>query len=500
MLTTSLSQEIGLNQKLSPAQIQIVKMLEVPACEMMQRVNEELQENPALEEGHGNQDTPDITNDGGNGGGEDEEFVNELQNEDFNYDNYIEDDETPDYRTRANNYSDDDKTVDIPFTAGISFMEFLKRQVYLTKMNKAQRHIAKFVLGFIDDDGYLRCSIEELVDNLAFQESLIVTEQEMTDIVHEIQQFEPSGVGAKDLKECLMIQLSQKPQTDSVHLAQRVIQRCFKEFSHHRYQKVTEILGVSNEALQGAVDEIIRLNPKPGSAWVGTIYERHQTSVIPDFIIENVDGVLHMQLNDDDIPELHVSRDYRDMIQDLSSGAKPTAEQKKALQFAKAKVDAAVWFIDAIRQRNQTLTRTMQAIMHRQQAYLMEGDKSLLKPMILQDIADDTQYDVSTISRITNNKYVQTEFGIFPLRSFFSEGMINMDGEEISTHEIKQALSEMIDSEDKAQPYTDIELSKLLLDKGYRVARRTVAKYRDQLGQPIAQLRKQMKHHDNTNI
>lgn len=494
MQTTSLTQELGLSQKLSPAQIQIVKMLEVPACEMLQRVNEELQENPALEEGR---DTSVDDNDGLN---EEEnindDFVNELQNEDFNYDDYIEDDETPDYRTRTNNYSDDDKAVDVPFTAGISFMEHLKRQVYLTKMDKPQRHIAKFVLGFIDDDGYLRCSVEELVDNLAFQESIIVSEEEMADIVHEIQQFEPAGVGAKDLEECLMIQLSQKPQTDSVQLAQRVIRRCFKEFSHHRYQKVAEMLGVSSDELQGAVDEIVRLNPKPGSAWVGTIYERHQMSVIPDFIIENVDGELQMRLNDDEIPELHVSRDYKDMVQDLSMGAKPTAEQKKALQFAKAKVDAAVWFIDAIRQRNQTLTCTMLAIMRRQQAYLLEGDKSLLRPMILQDIADDTEYDVSTISRITNNKYVQTEFGILPLREFFSEGMINTEGEEISTHEIRQALSEMIASEDKMQPYTDDQLSKLLLDKGYRVARRTVAKYRDQLGQPVAQLRKQMKRDD----
>lgn len=499
MLTTSLSQELGLSQKLSPAQIQIVKMLEVPACEMMQRVNEELQDNPALEEGKGETDinAGDSMNEDLNGN---EDFVNELQNEDFNYDDYIEDDETPDYRARTNNYSDEDKAADIPFSAGISFMEFLKRQVYLTKMDKPHRHIAKFVLGFIDDDGYLRCSVEELVDNLAFQESLVVTDQEMADIVHEIQQFEPSGVGAKDLEECLMIQLSQKPQTESIQLAQRVIRRCFKEFSHHRYQKVAEILGVTDKELQAAVDEIVRLNPKPGSAWVGTIYERHQMSVIPDFIIDNVDGVLQMRLNDDDIPELHVSRDYRDMVQDLSMGAKPTVEQKKALQFAKAKVDAAVWFIDAIRQRNQTLTRTMQAIMRRQQAYLMEGDKSLLKPMILQDIADDTQYDVSTISRITNNKYVQTEFGIFPLRDFFSESMVNTDGEEISTHEIKQALSEMIDSEDKAQPYTDIQLSELLLEKGYRVARRTVAKYRDQLGQPVAQLRKQMKRNDGSGI
>lgn len=499
MQTASLSQELGISQRLSPAQIQIVKMLEVPACEMMQRVNEELQDNPALEEGRGDEDINinESINEDINGN---EDFVNELQNEDFNYDNYIEDDETPDYRTRINNYSDDDKSVDIPFTVGISFMEFLKRQVYLTKMDKPQRHIAKFVLGFIDDDGYLRCSIEDLVDNLAFQESLIVTEQEMADIIHEIQQFEPSGVGAKDLEECLLIQLNQKPQTPTVQLAQRVIRRCFKEFSHHRYQKVAEILGVTDEELQGAVEEIVRLNPKPGSAWVGTIYERHQMTVIPDFIIENVDGVLQMRLNDDDIPELHVSRDYRDMVQDLSAGSKPTSEQKKALQFAKAKVDAAIWFIDAIKQRNQTLTRTMQAIMRRQQAYLMEGDKALLKPMILQDIADDTQYDVSTISRITNNKYVQTEFGILPLKDFFSESMINTDGEEISTHEIKQALAEMIGSEDKSQPYTDSQLSELLLGKGYRVARRTVAKYRDQLGYPVAQLRKQMKRDDNSGV
>ena len=466
-------------------------MLELPACDLLQRVNEELQENPALDEGRDPlAETEETIFDET---AQDEEYTNPLQNEDFNYDDYVQDDEIPDYRTRAymGSSDDDDSVRDIPMSAGISFGEHLKSQIYLTKMDKPDRHIAKFIVGNIDDDGYLRRTPEEIVDDLSFREGLMVTEEHISDIIRQIQQFDPPGVGAKDLQECLLIQLRQKNSTPAIEIAIRILEKCFNAFSKRHFDVIKERLSITEDELRDAIDEITRLNPKPGSAWVGTVYDRHQTTIIPDFYVEQRDGELILTLNQGDIPELHISREYRDMMQDMSAaGHKQSKETRQAARFVKAKIDAARSFIDAIKQRNETLTRTMQAIMKVQHDFFIEGDETYLKPMVLQDIADITGYDASTISRVSNSKYVQTEFGIYPLKFFFSESIVNAEGEEISTREVKKILSEMIAGEDKQEPLTDEMMVTELAKQGYILARRTIAKYREQLGIPVARLRR----------
>lgn len=487
-----LEQRQQLSQKLSPAQIQAVRLLELPSCELNQCINEELQENPALEEG---KDTADeFTEDGLSEWNDDAENERDpLQNEDFNYDEYVQDDEVPEYRTRQDNFSQDEDTREIPFSSGMSFGEYLKRQIYLTKMDKPDRHIAKFVVGNIDEDGYLRRSVEELVDDLAFQEGLSVEDNRMRSIIEEIKQFDPPGVGAKDLQECLLLQLKQKPHTPAVLLAVRVLREAFEDFSKRRFDRLYTRLGVTDEELRAATAEIVKLNPKPGSLWAGTLYDRNQTTVIPDFYVENRDGELRITLNTGDIPELRVSREYRDMLRDYESNvANRTPKMRDAVRFAKSKVDAAQWFIDAIRQRNETLMRTMTAIVEEQRQFFLEGDEANIRPLVLQNIADKTGYDVSTISRVSNSKYVETEFGMYPLKFFFSKKMWNEQGEEISTREIKKILREQIDAEDKSSPLTDDHLVDVMLEHGYRIARRTVAKYREQMGIPVARLRREV--------
>lgn len=491
MSSLSLIQQQKLQQKLSPSQIQLIRLLELPSCELEQRINEELQDNPALEEGREVVGAEDDMQDGGE---MEDDYSNPLQNEDFNYDDYIQDDETPEYRTRQMNYGgEEEDTRDIPFSVGTSFGEYLKSQVYLTKMDKPQRHIAKFVVGNIDEDGYLRRSVEELVDDLSFREGLTVSDADMQAIVDEIKRFDPPGVGAKDLQECLLIQLRQKEQTPAVCLAIRLLEKAYDDFANHRYDRVCQRLDIEEDAFRQAISEITRLNPKPGSAWAGTVYDRNQTTVIPDFYVENHDGELTVSLNTGDVPELRVSPRYAEMLQDYTGNvANKTTKMKEAVQFVKSKLDSAKWFIDAIRQRNETLIRTMEAILHAQREFFLEGDETYLKPMILQDIADRTGYDVSTISRVSNSKYVQTEFGIFPLKFFFSEKMTNAQGETISTREIKKVLSELISAEDKTDPLTDDQLVEQLEAHGYPIARRTIAKYRDQLGIPVARLRREL--------
>lgn len=494
MTGLTLTQEQRLQQKLSPSQIQVVRLLELPSCELSARVNEELQENPALEEGVDMLDknlSDSNASDMGEDGMEDD-FQNPLQNEDFDYDQYIQDDETPEYRYQQAG-SDDEETRDIPFSAGMSFGEYLKSQIYLTKMDKPHRHIAKFVVGNIDEDGYLRRSAEELCDDLYFREGLTVTDEQMRDIIAQIRQFDPAGVGACDLKECLLIQLRQKTETPSIQLAKTMLERYFDDFSKRRFDHIMDKMDLTSDELKDAMAEVTKLNPKPGSAWQGTVYDRHQTTVIPDFYVENQDGKLILTLNTGDIPSLHVSREYKEMLEDYAATEKNhTREQKEAVRFVKQKLDAAQWFIDAIKQRNETLRRTMEAIMKAQYDWFMEGDETYLKPLVLQDIADKTGYDPSTISRVTNSKYVQTEFGVFPLKFFFSEKMVNAEGEEVSTREIKKILSECVAAEDKQNPLTDDALVELLKDKGYTIARRTIAKYREQLGIPVARMRRQV--------
>ena len=491
MQSTSLTQQQKLQTKLSPTQIQVIRMLELPSIELTQRINEELQENPALEEGNSNEDIQTDIDSHENEFDEYEHSDDPLQNEEFNYEQFVNDDETPEYMYRADNASWDDGSTarDIPFTGGTSLLEELKAQIYLTKMTKPQRHIAKWVIGNIDDDGYLRRSVEQLVDDLSFQEGLIVSDAEMADIVRQIKEFDPAGIASADLQECLLTQLYRKPQDATTQLAIAVLEKHFEAFSKHHFTKIIQRENCTEEEFQAAVDEIIHLNQKPANAFTGNVYESHKSAIIPDFIVENRDGELLLTLNTGDIPELHVSREYSSMLEHYSKG-KPTNADKEAVKFIRSKIDAAKWFIDAIRQRNETLTRTMTSIMQFQHKWFQEGDESSLKPMILQDIADRTGYDVSTISRVSNSKYVQTQFGIYPLKYFFSESIINAQGEEISTREIKRILQETVNQENKNQPLNDDQLVELLAQEGYVIARRTVAKYREQLGIPVARLRK----------
>ena len=495
-------QKFGLNQtltqttKLSPTQIQVIRMLELPSIELSKRINEELQENPALEEGRLEEnETENYTDEYGEYG---EEFGNEfdgdhssnpLQNEDFNYEQYVSDDETPSYMLNPHNNSIDQDRREVPIIGGSSLIEELKSQIYLTKMDKHQRHIAKWVLGNIDDDGYLRRTTEQLVDDLMFQEQLQITDEEMDSIVQQIKQFDPPGIASADLRECLLTQLKRKPQTESVQLAYTILNQYFEAFSKHHYDKITQRIGCTNEAFQGAVQEIIHLNQKPANAFVGSMYETQQETIIPDFTIENRNDELFVTLNTGDIPELHISRDYNDMLASYSAMPQK-ADIKQATQFIRSKIEAAKGFIDAIRQRNETLITTMSAILKFQYDFFLDGEETSLKPMVLQDIADRTGYDVSTISRVSNSKWVDTPYGIYPLKYFFSESITNDEGDEVSTREVKKILQELVAAEDKTNPLNDGQLEEALRQKGYLVARRTVAKYRDMLNIPVARLRK----------
>lgn len=484
----SLQQQQKLQAKLSPAQIQVMRLLELPSCELQARINEELQDNPALEEGRDeNADEYQDTEP------QDEEYENPLKNDDFDYDDYVQDDDYADSMPASQGRAESTPQEDIPFSVGTSFSEYLKSQIYLTKMDKPDRHVAKFVVGNIDDDGYLRRTPEELVDDLTFREGLTVSDDKMREIVAQIKQFDPPGVGAYDLQECLLIQLRQKEQTPAVVLAEKILQQYFDEFSRHHYSKVVQRAGITEDELKTAINEIVHLNPRPGSAWLGTVYDRNQTVVIPDFIVEQEDGELIVSLNQGDLPELHVSAEYNEMLDTYTKQPKrSTPQTREAVRFVKGKIDAANWFIDALRQRNETLIHTMGAIVSYQREFFLQGDNVYLRPMVLKDIADRTGYDVSTISRVCSNKYVQTEYGVFPLKFFFSEAMTNSEGEEISTREVKQKLREIVDAEDKSNPITDDELVDTLRKSGYSIARRTVAKYREQLGIPVARLRKQI--------
>ena len=486
MASLTLTQQQKLQTKLSPAQIQVMRMLELPACELQARINEELQENPALEEGlDKTQETADYQEQDFN-----DEYQNPLQNPDFNYDDYVQDDDP--VERIYNTPSQETAREDIPFSVGMSFGEYLKSQIYLTKMDKPDRHIAKFVVGNIDENGYLRRTAEELVDDLSFQEGIVVTDEKMQSIIAEIQQFDPPGVAAYDIQDCLLIQLRQKEPTASVVLAIKILTQHFDTFSRKQYSKILQRMEITEEQLKGAISEITRLNPRPGNHWLGTVYDRNQSVVIPDFFVEEEDDELIISLNQGDIPPLHISADYSQMLEDYSHEGKAHAANREAARFVKEKIDAAKWFIDAIRQRNETMMQTMSAIVAYQREFFLQGDSSYLKPMVLKDIADRIGHDVSTISRVCSNKYVQTQFGTFALKYFFSESITKQDGGEISTREIKDKVREVIANEDKTHPITDDELVEILHASGYAIARRTVAKYREQLGIPVARLRHQI--------
>ena len=482
----TLTQQQKLQTKLSPAQIQVMRMLELPACELQARINEELQENPALEEGVDKAQELDYQEQDSM----DDDYQNPLQNDDFNYDDYVQDDDISE--RSYNNRSQESMREDIPFSVGMSFGEYLKSQIYLTKMDKPDRHIAKFVVGNIDENGYLRRTAEELVDDLSFREGITVTDEKMQEIIDQIQQFDPPGVAAYDLQDCLLIQLQQKEQTPNVILATTIISRYFDIFSRKQYNKVMQRLDITEQQLKMAVSEITRLNPRPGNSWLGTVYDRNQSVVVPDFIVEEENDELIVSLNQGDIPPLHVSAEYSEMLNLYSGEDKQKPANREAARFVKSKIDDAKWFIDALRQRNETLMQTMSAIVAYQREFFLQGDSTYLRPMVLKDIADRTGHDVSTISRVCSNKYVQTQFGIFALKYFFSEAILKKDGEEISTREIKQKVRELIDNEDKSHPITDDDLVEMLHQSGYAIARRTVAKYREQLGIPVARLRHQI--------
>lgn len=483
MLKQQLQQK--LQQKLSPAQIQVIKMLEVPTLELEERIRQELEENPALEEGleaENNSDDYDeeFSNDGGN-------------NDDFDPDEYMMDDDIPDYKLKANNTSKDDKREDIPFSAGMTFHENLIDQLGLLNLSEHEHMLAEYVIGNIDDEGYLRRTAESMVDDIVFQAGVQTTDDEMLQIIEIVRQFDPAGVGATTLQECLVLQLERKKQTNEVQIATKIIKNYFEEFTKKHYDKITRGLNIDDEQLKKIITEITRLNPKPGNAWGGNILEKSMSTIVPDFILEVEGRQLIVHLNNSNVPELRVNTTYNDMFQDYAGNKKnQSREMKDAVMFVKQKIDAARWFIDAIKQRQQTLLTTMTAIVQFQKEFFLEGDDTYLKPMILKDIADRTGYDISTISRVSNSKYIQTDFGVYPVKYFFSESMTNDSGEEVSTREIKKILQDCIGSENKQKPLNDDALADVLKEKGYLIARRTVAKYREQLNIPVARLRKEI--------
>jgi RNA polymerase sigma-54 factor len=483
MLRQSLEQK--LQQRLSPAQIQVIKMLEVPTLELEERIRQELEENPALEEGEelredeGDFDD-DLNDDGGN-------------NDDMDLDDYMLDDDIPDYRLKVNNTSKDDKREDIPFSIGTTFHEYLIEQLGLQQLTEHERLLAEYVIGNIDDEGYLRRTVESMVDDIVFHAGVHTTDEEMQRVVDIIQEFEPAGVGATSLKECLILQLERKKYRPEVDMAFKIIADYFEEFSKKHYDKIKKGLDIDDELLREAVAEISHLNPKPGNAWGGNLLEKSMSVIVPDFILENTEGKLSVHLNNSNIPELRVSNTYNELFHTYSEKkSEKNNGLKDAVTFAKQKIDAARWFIDAIRQRHETLLTTMRAIVDFQYEFFVEGDDVCMRPMILKDIADITGYDISTISRVSNSKFIQTEFGVYPVKYFFSESMTNDSGEEVSTREIKKILQECVENENKKKPLNDDALADVLKTKGYNIARRTVAKYREQLNIPVARLRKEI--------
>ncbi|MCK9611414.1 MAG: RNA polymerase factor sigma-54 [Bacteroidales bacterium] len=503
MLNQKLQQK--LQQKLSPQQIQLMKLLQLPTTAMEQRIKEELEENPALEDSNDTKDldeeeqNPDISDTPADEeDNENDELENEIEEaekdpEEVSFEDYLEEDDTPDYKLNSYEYNpDEDEHKEIPFSVGQTFHETLETQLGLRKLNEPQRLIASYIIGNIDDSGYLQRDLPAMVDDLAFTHNINTAVPEMEELLKIIQEFEPYGVGARNLQECLLIQLERKENfTGSTQLAKTILQKCFTEFTKKHYDKIEKKLDITGDELKSAINEIIQLNPKPGSSLIDNA--KPNQYIVPDFYITNTDGQLDLSMNSKNTPELRVSKAYLDMIETLTQNKKKnTSQQKDLAVFVKQKLDSARWFIDMIKQRHDTLFRTMKAIMEHQKEYFVEGDETRLKPMILKDIAEKVNLDISTISRVVNSKYVQTPFGTFLLKSFFSESLLTESGEEVSTREVKKILSDCIASENKRKPLTDDQLTKILKNKGYNIARRTVAKYREQLEIPVARLRKEL--------
>jgi RNA polymerase sigma-54 factor len=482
-----LSLQQKLLQKLSPQQIQVIKLLELPSMMIEQRIKKELEENPVLEiesEAYGSSE---------------EDYSNDLKtkedhdNEEFSVSDYLNEEDYPAYRYNAQNSSKDDKVSDIPFSDGTSFHEYLQEQIGMEMLNERDSILAEHIIGNIDEDGYLRRELASIVDDLEFTQNLKTTETELIKMLRLIQELDPPGVGARNLRECLRLQIIRKgDHKPELKLAGQILRDGFDEFTRKHFDKIAHKFGVNEDTLKDAIDVILKLNPKPGSSFSNNISQGNQT-IIPDFILEVDDDELQLSLNQKNVPELNISRHYSNMLRNYQDNRKSmTRDVKEAVLFVKQKIDSAKWFIDAIKQRQETLMLVMTEILMYQKDYFMEGDETKMRPMILKDIADRTGLDISTISRVSNSKYIQTHFGIYPVKFFFSESMQKDTGEEVSTREIKSILKECIDNESKRKPITDDELTQILNDKGYEIARRTVAKYRENMGIPVARMRKEL--------
>lgn len=478
--------QFKLSQKLSPQQIQLMKLIQLPTQAFEQRLKQELEENPALEGGKEKNDELD---------NEYDDDYSETENEtieadDINIDDYLSDDEVPDYRTKVNNHSADTDEKSIPYAAGISFTQQLINQLNTVYLSDEEWSIAEFLIGSVDESGYIRRPLTDILDDLAFTQNIYTDEKTIGRVLKIVQELDPPGVAARSLEECLTIQLKRKEPTPSIELAIAMLEKSFDQFTKKHYKKLIQKHSISEDELKGAISQIEKLNPKPGGTYAGN--NRMIEHVVPDFSIRIAEGELELSLNGRNAPELHVSKEYSNMLKGYKDSKEKSKSQKDTVMFIKQKLDAAKWFIDAIRQRQQTLFITMNSIMNYQKEYFLTGDERNLRPMILKDIADEIKMDVSTVSRVANSKYVDTPYGTKLIKTYFSESMKNEQGEDVSTKEIKKILETVIREEEKKKPLTDDKLAAILKDKGYPIARRTVAKYREQLDIPVARLRKQI--------
>lgn len=493
MLNQRLQQK--LLQKLSPQQILLMKLLQIPTVGLEQRIKQEIEDNPALEVEPDNDqemldDNQDVEDNADSGDTELDDF--KAKDDEFDFNDYVNEDDIPSYKLKTNNYSSDEDRREVPFVSGTTFHENLLQQLSLRHLSEMENQIGTYIIGNIDDSGYLQRSVDAIVDDLAFTQNIDISKQEVEMVLGIIQQFDPSGVGAKDLKDCLLIQIDRKIQespSDKIELAKRIINRYFNDFTKKHYQKIMKRAEISEDQLKEAMNEILKLNPKPGNSLSETTKSNHY--IIPDFTITNNGDKLELSLNSWNSTDLKISNSFSNMMETISK-QKKGKKQREAYSFIKQKVDSAKWFIDAIQQRQNTLCSTMKAIMDYQYDYLLTGDDTKLRPMILKDIAEKVNLDISTISRVANSKYVQTPFGTLLIKSFFSESMQKDDGETVSTREIKTILKDIINDENKGKPFTDEYLTTKLKEKGYPIARRTVAKYREQLKIPVARLRKEL--------
>lgn len=483
-------------QKLSPQQIQLMKLLQVPTANLEERIKEEIEENPALEmESEGETDEYELNNEemgeGDESSSDDEYESEEADAPDINEYLLDDDGEIADYKTKDDHYPEmgDDKV--IPIRAEISFQEHLMNQLGLLELDKRNKTIAEQIIGSLDDDGYLRSDITSLVDDMAFRQGLEVTEKEVIDLLLQIQQFDPPGIAARNLQECLLLQLRRREsEGDAVQQAIQILSKYFDEFTKKHYDRIQRSMGITDVQLKEIIGQIIRLNPKPGGNYSSG--SQAENFIIPDFYVVNSNGKLELSLNARNAPALRISEGYREMMKEYERGSKKDKRQKEAVTFIRQKIDAARWFIDMIEQRQATLLNTMGAILQHQETFFLTGDETTLRPMILKDIAELTGLDISTVSRVANSKFVQTEFGNFRLKFFFSESLSTDSGEEVSTKEVKKILLDFVEAEDKRKPLSDDLLTEMLQGKGYNIARRTVAKYREQLNIPVARLRKEL--------